>query len=401
MEALFPDSLIVRNQTKIVFLIVDGLGGLAMGGKGGSELQVARTPNLDALAAGSLCGLLEMVAPGVTPGSGPGHLALFGYDPVQRHIGRGVLSALGIDFPLRENDLAARVNFATLDEDGRVIDRRAGRISTERARELCQKVKSAVDLSPVEIFFEAEREHRAALILRGPNLEADLTDTDPQATGVSPRTCRATHPRAEGTAELINRFLQQTRHILSDAAPANMVLLRGFAQYEKYPSLEERYGLRAIAIAKYPMYRGLARLLGMTILEPYRDYADMLERLRSRLAEYDFFFLHIKEADSRGEDGDFEGKVRILEEIDGLTPALQDLRPEVLVVTGDHSTPSALRAHSWHPVPVLLHSPSARADGTPHFDEYHCARGGLGTRPAVELMSLALAHAGRLTKYGA
>jgi 2,3-bisphosphoglycerate-independent phosphoglycerate mutase len=401
MKALFPDSVVVTNESKIVFLIIDGLGGLAMEGKGGTELQVARTPNLDDLAARSICGLLDPVAPGITPGSGPAHLALFGYDPVKWNIGRGVLEAFGIDFPLEENDVAARGNFATLDPQGRVVDRRAGRISTETNRRLCQKIREAVRLSPVEYFFEPVKDYRVALILRGEGLHDDLTDTDPQALGVEPLACQATDPQAEETARLVNRFLSQAQEVLAQGERANTILLRGFAKYRQYPSMEERFDLRCLAIANYPMYRGLARLVGMELHPVCEDIRGEFVALRERYQEFDYFFLHVKEADSRGEDGDFDAKVRILEEVDALVPQITSLNPDVLVVTGDHSTPAKLRSHSWHPLPVLLHSAYARVDEVERFDEISCARGGLGRQPMVNLMSLALGHALRLTKYGA
>jgi len=402
MEAIFPDSVVVKNESKIVFLIIDGLGGLAMEGKGGTELQVARTPNLDNLAARSICGLLDPVAPGITPGSGPAHLALFGYDPVKWNIGRGVLEAFGIDFPLEEDDVAARGNFATLDAEGKVVDRRAGRISTEMNRGLCARVRERVDLAPrAEYYFEPVRDYRVVLVLRGEGLHDDLTDTDPQALAMKPLECQATDPRAEETAMLINRFISQAQGVLTQEERANTILLRGFAKYQKYPSMEERFGLRCLAIANYPMYRGLARLVGMELHPVGKDIRGEFIALKERYREFDFFFLHVKEPDSRGEDGDFDAKVQLLEEIDGLVPWVLALKPDVLVVTGDHSTPAKLRSHSWHPLPVLLHSSYARVDEVVRFDEISCARGGLGRQPMVNLMSLALAHALRLTKYGA
>lgn len=402
MEAIFPDSVVVTNESKIVFLIIDGLGGLALEGKGGTELRVARTPNMDDLAARSICGLLDPVAPGITPGSGPAHLALFGYDPVKWNIGRGVLEAFGIDFPLQENDVAARGNFATLDAEGKIVDRRAGRISTETNRGLCAKVRERVDLAPqAEYYFEPVRDYRVVLVLRGEGLHDDLTDTDPQALGVEPLACQATDPRAEETAELVNRFLSQAQEVLAREERANGILLRGFAKYRRYPSMEERFGLKCLAIANYPMYRGLARLVGMELHPVGKDIRGEFAALSERYREFDYFFLHVKEPDSRGEDGNFDAKVRILEEIDGLVPWILALRPDVLVVTGDHSTPAKLRSHSWHPLPVLLHSTYARVDEVERFDEVSCARGGLGRLPMVNLMSLALAHALRLTKYGA
>lgn len=397
------DQLAEENTTRIVYLVIDGLGGLAIPERGQSELQAAHLPNLDKLAARSATGLLEIVGPGITPGSGPGHLSLFGYDPLEYTVGRGVLAALGTDFPLQHADVAARANFATIDEHGNVVDRRAGRISSETNERLCAKVRDNLHLDfDVEIFFQMVKEHRALLVLRGEGLSGDVADTDPQETGVPPLEPRATSPAGERTAAIVKAFVDQVREILADEHPANMILLRGFDRYEPFPSITERFKLRGLSIADYPMYRGVTKLIGMDLHPLVGSIAGRFDALEAAYGDrYDFYFLHIKQPDARGEDGDFEAKVRILEEIDALVPRLTALSPDVLVVTGDHSTPCALRAHSWHPVPVLLHSRYARVDDVDRFDEYACARGSLGLRPGVHLMGLALAHAGRLIKYGA
>ncbi|MBI1986856.1 MAG: 2,3-bisphosphoglycerate-independent phosphoglycerate mutase [Nitrospinae bacterium] len=402
MDPAILEELVIPNQTKIILVVLDGLGGLPVRAKGGSELQVAYLPNLDQLAANSACGLLDPVGPGITPGSGPSHLALFGYDPFRDNIGRGVLSALGIDFPLHPQDVAARANFITLDERGIIADRRPGRISDEVNRRLCRKLRENILLSPdVEWFFETEKEHRGVLILRGQGLSYAVTDTDPQRTGVSPLKPRALDPAAERTLRLVNDFLAQAQEILANEEMANMLLLRGFSQYRRFRFLEERFGLRSLALASYPMYRGLARLLGMDGVPLIPNNAQKFRLLRENYPAYDFFFLHIKETDNRGEDGDFEGKVRVLEEVDRLIPQAVALEPDVLVVTGDHSTPSLMRSHSWHPVPVLLYSHWGWIDEVERFDELSCLRGSLGRQPALNLMGLMLAHARRLAKYGA
>lgn len=396
------DDLVVENNTKIVYLVIDGVGGLRMEGKAGTELQVAHKPNLDQLAKDSLCGLLDPVHPGVTPGSGPSHFALFGYDPIECNIGRGVLAAAGIGFQLTDKDVAARVNFATVDKKGNVTDRRAGRIDTETNRRICQKLQERIDLGPqVEVFIETVKEHRAALILRGEGLSGDIEDTDPQQTGVPPLEPRAITPEAENTVELVKSLLSQAKEILSEEEKANMILLRGFAKHKPYPSLKERFKLKALAIANYPMYRGVARLVGMELYPVTEDLDSQFDALGEKYDNYDFFYLHIKATDSRGEDGDFDAKVRVIEEVDGLLPKIMELKPDVLVVTADHSTPAKLRSHSWHPVPVLIHSQYCRVDEVDRFDEISCIRGGLGRQPMVNLMGLALAHSLRLKKFGA
>jgi 2,3-bisphosphoglycerate-independent phosphoglycerate mutase len=402
MHSELIDTLIVKNQSKIIFLIMDGLGGLPIPGRDETELEAAHTPNLDALARKSVCGLLDPVGYGITPGSGPAHFALFGYDPVKNNIGRGILEGAGIDFPMTEKDLLVRINFATVDQQGRVLDRRAGRIDDETNRRICRKLQEQVRLDKrVEVIFKSVREHRALLVLRGEGLREELAETDPQKTGVLPVSPRALVPEAEPTAALFSELVGKAGNVLADEAKANMILLRGYACYRKYPSLAERFGLKALAISGYPMYRGISRLLGMEIA-PQTDSTEAgIEVLRENYAKYDFFFLHVKHTDARGEDGNFEAKVKVIEEVDALAPKITDLQPDVLVVTADHSTPAAIAAHSWHPVPVLLAAKTCRPDHVEQFGERACIQGGLGRMPMVYLMSQALAHAGRLKKFGA
>jgi 2,3-bisphosphoglycerate-independent phosphoglycerate mutase len=399
----FPDAVVERNVEgrKIILLVMDGLGGLPHPETGLTELETAQTPNMDDLARRSSLGSLLPVSPGITPGSGPGHLSLFGYDPVRYVVGRGALSALGVGFGLRAGDLAARLNLATLDGSGRVTDRRAGRPSDEEGRRAVEKIRKELD-SPegIEVFLEHEKEHRVAMVLRGKDLGADLTDTDPQETGVEPRPVEALESGSERSAEVVQEILDQIRTILRDEKTINGVLARGFAAYEGFPDFEARYGLKALAIAQYPMYRGVARLVGMDVQEIPADPEDLVRILEAHYTDYDFFFLHFKYTDSRGEDGDFEAKVRAIETVDPLVGRIQELRPEVVVVTGDHSTPATLRAHSWHSVPTLIASPWTRPTGD-GFGERECRHGELGVFEGKHLMALALAHAGRLAKFGA
>ncbi len=402
MDPSLLTGLLTPASSKIVFLILDGLGGIQVEEKGGTELQVARTPNLDKLAEVSSCGLMEPVSPGITPGSGPSHFALFGYDPFQYNIGRGILEATGIDFPLTERDVVARINFATIDKAGKVIDRRAGRIATEQNQRICQKLQKGVRLGgEVEVLVEPVKEHRAVLVLRGEGLRGEVEDTDPEREGVPPLETKAAVPEAEGTAGLVREFIAQTRKLLADEPKANMVLLRGFAKHTSYPSMKDRYGLNALAIAAYPMYRGICRLVGMTVLSGVGSLEEEFKALEDHFPEYDFFFLHVKQTDSRGEDGDFDGKVAVIEEVDRYLPRVRSLKPDVLVVTGDHSTPAKMASHSWHPLPLILHSKCCLIDPVRKFDEVSCIGGALGKMPSLDLMPLALAHARRLTKFGA
>ena len=392
-------KLAIPSDSKIVFLIIDGLGGLPRPEDGLTELEAAHTPNLDRLAGRSVCGLSVPVAPGITPGSGPGHLALFGYDPLVYKVGRGVLEAVGIGFDLGPDDVAARGNFCTVDDQGRITDRRAGRIPSEKGLELCNMLQK-IGLPGVEVFVQEAKEYRFVLILRGEGLSDAVTETDPQRTGVPPLPVKAILPEAESTARLFNTWIARARDVLADQPPANMITFRGIGKDPRLPKVEEVYKLKAAAIAAYPMYRGIAKLVGMEVLPTGQTIAQEFETLVRHWEGYDFFFLHVKKTDSAGEDGDFARKAAIIEEVDALLPTLLTLNPDVLVVTGDHSTPWSLRAHSWHPLPLLLYSAHCRPDGIEQFGERACARGSLGLFRAVEIMTLALAHALRLKKYG-
>jgi 2,3-bisphosphoglycerate-independent phosphoglycerate mutase len=393
-------EVVIPAETKIVLLVMDGLGGLPHPESGRTEMETARIPNLDRLAQESVCGMVYHVGTGITPGSGPGHLALFGYDPLHYRIGRGALEAVGVDFDLGPQDVAARGNFCTVDEGGLVIDRRAGRIDTDTCARLCAELRS-IELPGAELFVEPVREHRFLLVLRGDNLSDALNETDPQQVGVPPVEVEAQAPEAKGTAGLVGTFFAQARERLHDDHPANMVLLRGFARWPDLPSFPEVFGLRAGAVAFYPMYRGLAKLVGMTALPAGPSLSDSLAALREHWGKFDFFFVHYKATDSAGEDRDFQRKVARLEEVDAAIPELLRLKPDVVMVTGDHSTPSIYGAHSWHPVPFVLRSRWCQPDPAEAFSERDCQKGSLGLFAATEIMPLAMAHADRFTKYGA
>jgi 2,3-bisphosphoglycerate-independent phosphoglycerate mutase len=401
MDNLDLMKAVSRNSpSKIVLLVLDGLGGLPDPATGQTELETASTPNLDQLAAKSICGLIDIVSPGITPGSAPGHLALFGYDPVSCIIGRGVLEAVGIDFDLQPGDIAARGNFGTIDSNGLVTDRRAGRISTEKCAELCRLLDGQV-INEVKLFVCPVREHRFVVVFRGAGLSPDASDSDPQQLGVIPKEVIALEPQAAKTVIIANEFIARAKSLLAEHHPANMVLLRGFSESPHLPTMGEVYKLKPAAIASYPMYRGLAKLVGMDVLKTGVNIEDELATLKANYANYDFFFLHIKGTDSAGEDGDFPRKVAIIEQVDKVLPQIQGLEPDVIVVTGDHSTPALLKGHSWHPVPVLLYSRWCRPDPVSQFSESACLSGGLGHLPATQIMPLALANALKLTKFGA
>jgi 2,3-bisphosphoglycerate-independent phosphoglycerate mutase len=394
-----------QTDSKILFLVMDGLGGVI--GREPTALQRSRHPNLDRLASDSALGRIVHVAEGITPGSGPGHFALFGYDPLETEIGRGVLEAMGMEIDVRPGDVAIRGNFCTLDTDGRLTDRRAGRIATEEAAPLVRALQEAAPrVGDVEVGVHQGLQHRFAVVLRGHGLGEAVADTDPQRTGVEPLAARATLASGAKTAEVANAWVALARSALRSRAAANGVLLRGFSTRPLLPTLRERARLRPLAVAAYPAYRGVARILGMDVASgvgPKSTVADEVRALeRSWGPDHDFYFLHVKGTDSAGEDGDEARKAKVIETVDAEIPRLLALRPDVVVVTGDHSTPGPLAAHSWHPTPFLLHGPWCEPDGFPSFDEVHCQRGRFGgAYPAVRLLRQALANAGKLEKFGA
>ncbi len=395
-------SVPTRVPTTIVLVVIDGLGGYA-DAKRGSELEEAHTPNFDRLALEGASGLVDPVGPGITPGSGPSHLALFGYDPAAEVLGRGALSAAGLGFVLHPGDVAARGNLATLDERGDILDRRAGRLPDEQAVQVVRLLREGVDLSPldVEVFIEHEAQHRVLVVFRGPGLDPKVSDTDPQALGVPPRAPNPYAHHAERMALVVARFLEQVNALLESDPRANTLLMRGFEGARDLEPMQRRYGIdNPAGIAVYPMYQGLARLVGMEVLKA-TDREDQIRLLEDHWASHDYFFLHDKAADAAGEDGSFEGKVAAIEAVDAMIPAILDLGPDVLVVTGDHATPSQMAAHSWHPVPAVMWGPRVGRDDVATFGERAALAGGLGRRPTRELMGLMLANAGRLEKFGA
>jgi len=394
-------SLKDKNDAKIVLLVADGLGGLPLTPDGLTELEAAKAPNLDQLARHGTQGLMHPIKPGITPGSGPGHLGLFGYDPLKYLIGRGVLEATGVGFAMGPNDVAIRCNFCTLDSKGLISDRRAGRIASEESAPLAIKLRQ-VRIPGVEVFVEPVKEHRFVVVFRGEGLGGNVADTDPQKTGLAPLDPVGSDPASQKTAAVAKQFYEQALKILAGHAKANGLTMRGFSKLPHLPPYSEVYGVRAAAIAVYPMYKGLARLVGMTIEGQPGTLAEEIDVLEQCWNNYDFFFIHFKYTDSRGEDGNFDAKAQMIEQLDAQIPRVMALKPTVLVVTGDHSTPAKLASHSWHPVPVLLVADTCRPDrGLTGFGEREAARGGLGQFEAVYLMPLALAHAGRLAKFGA
>lgn len=392
-------DLVNDRPAHIVLLVIDGLGGFA-DGEHDSELEAATTPNLDRLAREGSCGLALPAGPGITVGSGPGHLALFGYDPLEYDLGRGLLSALGLGVDLRPGDLAARGNLATLDGEGRVADRRAGRIGDERARHIVEVLRSEVTVEGAEVSFHHVSEHRVLLHLRGDGLDPRIGDLDPQRTGVPPLDPVAAVPEAEHTAAVLRELDAAIRTALV-GEDADVVLFRGFDTRHELPSMQERFGLRPATVANYPMYRGVAQLVGMDMLPVVGTLAEQISLMSDHWDDYDYLFAHVKAADKAGHDGDRDAKIAAIEAVDTLVPELLALRPDVLAITGDHAAPTQLAAHSWHPVPTLLWGRNVGRDDVSSFGERACAAGMLGHLRTQDLLPLMLASAGRLEKYGA
>ncbi len=394
--------LLQKSESKIVLLVLDGLGGLPIQAGGPTALEAAATPTMDRLASEGTLGQTIPIRAGITPGSGPAHLALFGYDPLVFEVGRGALSAAGVGLEVKPGDVAARGNFCSLDADGLITDRRAGRISSEVAAPLVDKLNT-IEIPDVEIEVKQVKEYRFTIVMRGEGLSPNLKDTDPQKVGVPPLPVQAGDSASERAAKLFNQWITKARQVLTDEPQANGLTLRGFATDPQLQPYQDAYGLKSACIAVYPMYRGVSKLVGMEVIQFDGEYPeDEFAATKKVWDEHDFFFIHIKKTDSMGEDGNFEGKAKIIESVDAALPKLLELKPDVLMITGDHSTPARMKSHSWHPVPLLLWAPATHLpDDQDKFGERACAQGGLGTFPALDTMSLALAHAGRLTKYGA
>ena len=387
------------TDSKIVLLVIDGVGGLPVEGK--TELETARKPNLDELAKGGVCGVSDPVMMGITPGSGPAHLALFGYDPLRYQLGRGILEALGSGVEVGRNDLVARGNFATV-RDGLIVDRRAGRIPTEENVRICGHLNARLPKRDgVEVRVFPGKEHRFVARFAAEGLADALSDADPQKEGQPPLPTAPLVPEAAKASAIVNRFLEDVASVLAGEAKANAALLRGFSKFPTIPTMQELFKVRPAAIANYPMYKGLAQLLGMEVMDVGNETMDLFDALEKNWAEHDFFYIHYKKTDSAGEDGKFAAKVAAIEALDPFIPRLVALKPDVLVVTSDHSTPALLKGHSWHPNPFVLVSPTAGTDDVAAFTERACSKGILGRFRSISAMPLMLAHALKLKKYGA
>lgn len=398
------------SDGRMLLLVLDGLGDVRTAAQPETALERARTPNLDELARRSSLGRTLPVAYGVTPGSGPGHLALFGYDPLspEADIGRGALEAMGMGIDVAPGDVVARGNFATADAAGNLTDRRAGRIPTAEGLRLCAAINAHLATAPSVPGLTAQvfpgEGYRFVLRLRGPGLSADLEDTDPQLLGVPPLPPKASGSSAGLMVERLAKILPTIGAALIREPRANRFLLRGFASLPHLPSLDTLYGLDAECFAGYPLYRGVSKAVGMTVADCGKSVAETFSAAAAGFGARDFTFVHVKGTDQAGEDGNLAAKAAVIEEVDRELPKLLaalDVEKDVIAITGDHSTPAPMKAHSWHPVPVLLAAPHAFADGLPRFTEATTIHGHLGTFPAMNLLGLMLAHAGRLEKFGA
>lgn len=393
-------ELIIKNENKILLIVLDGLGGLPVNGK--TELEKARTPNLDELTSKSELGLIIPVDYGITPGSGPGHLALFGYDPLEVKIGRGVLEALGLGLKLDENTLAIRGNFATF-KDGKIVSRRAGRIGTEENKRLCEKLRKVIKtIQDYDIEFHSGVEHRFVILIRGENLSEEIKETDPQKDGFPPSLPEPLSPKGEKTSQILKILIEKGAEVLKDEEEANYFLLRGYSKVPKIENFCEKYQLKSLAIATYPMYKGIASLIGMNVIKSsIQSWEEEIEELKRNYNNFDFFYLHFKEIDIAGEDGNFERKVLLIEKFDSLVPEILKLNFSVIAITSDHSTPALLKSHSWHPSPFLLYSPYSRNSEKVKFCEKNCQKGSLGIFKATKVLPLLLAYSLRLKKFGA
>lgn len=410
LDSLYSE-LTLPTKAKLALIVLDGLGDLAIVGQGEiTPLEAARTPNLDAFVAqGCAQGRMIPVAQGITPGSGPGHLALFGYDPIEYQVGRGVIEALGLGVHLKAGDVAARANFCSLDPKGIITDRRAGRIATDVCEELCgilsQGIKRAGPKgSEVEVIIQPGKEHRFVVVFRGEGLAGPLTSTDPNREGLPIAVAKPENEKSAAqvkTAKIVADFYKRALPLIAKHPRANGFLMRGIAHQPRIPLFQERYKLKAACLAVYPMYKGLAQLVGMTKIEGPKTIAEQFERYLAEYDNYDFFFIHYKYTDKAGEDGNFEAKKKAIEDFDAALPILLRKKPDVIAITGDHSTPCAVKGHSWHPQPVLVHSALSGSDKLERFTETGSNMGSLGVFKAKYLLRLMQANARMFDKFGA
>ncbi len=398
---------------KIVFIVFDGLADRPIKELGNkTPLEVANKPNLDELAKRGVNGLLDIISPGKRIGSDVAHLSILGYDPYKYYTGRGPLEASGIGLELDSNDVAFRANFATVSEDFTVIDRRAGRIK-EGTKEL-EKAINEIDIG-VDFIFKASVAHRGALVLKGKGLSDKVSDTDPHEVGVKVMEAKPLEntKEAKRTAEIINEFTKKVHEVLNNhrvnverakrgLPKANIVLLRGAGRTPKLEPFEKRYGIKGACIAKTAIIKGIARLLGMEVIDSKEDFLERGKQIFEALNRNDFVLLNIKEPDEAGHDGNYEKKIKIIEEADKMIGMFLDYVEEnYLVVLSDHTTPVSFRDHTGDEVPVLIAGPEVRSDDVTTFSERSVYKGYLNRIRALDLMTYMLNLTNRLEKYGA
>jgi len=402
----------LEEGSKILFIVIDGVGGLPLPETGLTELETAFTPNLNKMASRGITGMSMPIAPGIAPGSGVAHLALFGYDPIKYAIGRGAIAAYGVNLDMEKGNVAVRVNFAGFSPEGAVMDRRAGRLSTEKNMKLCKMLRD-IKIPGVDIIVETVLDYRSVVIFKGEGLYPNLSDSDPQRVGKSifPGEIKALDDESSSMKEIAIKFVNMANEILKEGAKgiADLendqhvgILTRGYSWRPEIPSMKDLYKLNKLgAFATYPDYRGVAKIVGMEIAYTGDELEEQIDVLEKSIDKYDFFFFHVKKTDSAGEDGNFHKKVHLIEEFDNLVPRLEQLDIDVKVVTGDHSTPATFKGHSWHPVPFVLNGKWCRPDNVKGFSESQCEKGALGQFQATEAMLYALGMAGRIAKFGA
>jgi len=411
-------------MSKVLIVLLDGLGDRPSRSLNGmTPLQMAHKPGLDELAAEGITGIMDPVAPGIPVGSDTGHLSILGYDPYRYYTGRGPLEALGAGMDLRPGDVAFRVNFATVGDDWTVIDRRAGRISTEEARALGEAIREMAAGFDSEFRFEflSTVEHRGVLVMRGDGLSDEVTDVDPHREGVKaemPRP-RSQTPEAERTARELERFLRRAREVLEShplnvervkkgLRPANAILPRGAGKMPKLPSLRERFGVSSVVIAGGALYRGVCRAAGMDVRIVPTATGTLNTDLNAKfnaafesLRTYDLVFLHIKGTDTASHDRNPAVKASFIEKVDReLRARIDQLQDVVVCVTGDHTTSSIDGRHHGDPVPILIWGEGVRRDKVVRFDEVSCADGALGRIRGLDVMNVLMDLVGRVEMFG-
>ncbi|MHA2179286.1 MAG: 2,3-bisphosphoglycerate-independent phosphoglycerate mutase [Candidatus Thorarchaeota archaeon] len=413
----------MSDKRTAVFVVMDGVGDRPqkeLGGK--TPLEAAKTPTLDKMAAEGQSALMNVIGPGITPGSDTAHLALFGYDPLAEYPGRGPLEAFGAGLETKPGDVAFRSNFATVDSKMVVLDRRAGRTFSPEEQEELQAALNGLEINDVKVRFIATVEHRGALVLEGEGLYAEISDVDPHETGKKILTVRALKPEAEKTAKVVNELmrvahermkgLETNKKRAKKGLPlANAILLRGPGRHSDVPSLPQRYGIKSAVIAGGALYIGSAKYVGMEHIQVEGQTGTIdtnFDNIAAKTIEtiesgFNYVFVHIKATDNASHDGNAKEKILAIERTDAMIGKILEKVGDkiVMAVTGDHSTPVCIKEHSCDPVPILFWSNFIRPDSVKRFSEIDAAKGAMHTIRGIDVMPLLLGYAGYIDKFGA